>query len=130
MSTEEHSAYGVPARSSCATRQAGNESRAIALKMLKVAMSTYSEHAERAALRCALSDAAHLCDALARDVLYETRSKRGHHTKRGRELAVIAERCGNAIWAMRELVTFANTAPVSSSHEARSTDHAEEEQES
>jgi hypothetical protein len=51
----------------------------------------------RAAIRSALFDAAHLCDIIADDIRDENpRGKRGH------ELAAIAKRCGDALWAMRD----------------------------
>ena len=61
------------------------------------AMSTYSKRDERAALRCALGDAAALCDTIAADIIKEKGT-------RGIRLAEIATRCGDAISAMRELV--------------------------
>jgi len=62
----------------------------------------------RAAMRCALGDAAALCDAISRDIAAENRSRggKGAVTKLGLQLAAVADRCGDAIWGMRDLITF------------------------
>lgn len=64
----------------------------------------YDERAERVAMRCALGDAAALCDAIARDLADENRKRGGGVTKLGVLLALVATRCGNAIWAMRDKI--------------------------
>ena len=58
-------------------------------------------------MRCALGDAAALCDAMARDIAAENRGRGGAGavTKLGLELEAIAKRCGDAIWSMRDNVT-------------------------
>lgn len=65
------------------------------------AMKTYPD--SFAALRCALGDAAALCDALAEEIKSENTS-RGHIKKRAIEDAALVNRCGDMIWAMREKV--------------------------
>jgi len=74
--------------------------------MLNMALDGYKTPRERAALRCALGDAAALCDGLAREIAAENKGRggKGAVTKRGLELEAIAKRCGDAIWAMREKI--------------------------
>ena len=76
--------------------------------MTCLAMQTYKTHGERAALRCALGDAAALCDGLAREIAAENTVRGAGRTvtKRGLALEAIAKRCGDAIWKMRESVTM------------------------
>ena len=74
--------------------------------LITSSMRTYVKRKERAAMRCGLGDAAALCDAIARDLLAENGLSRGQSTKLGQQLATIAKRCGDAIWAMREKVTI------------------------
>lgn len=75
-----------------------------ARQMADSSMVTYASQKERAALRCALGDAAHLCDAVARDI--ESRFRRRKTvTKAGQEMATIAKMCGDAIWQMREQIS-------------------------
>lgn len=78
-------------------------------RWLAHAMSAYSTSEGRAALRCALGDAAALCDGIARDIAAENRGRggKGAVTKCGLELEAIAKRCGDAIWAMREKIEAA-----------------------
>lgn len=78
----------------------------IAAKIVAYELDAYRTRRERAALRCALGDAAHLCDALARKVRDEYRGRGGAVKKPGHDIAVWIERAGNEIWAMRELVTM------------------------
>lgn len=73
-------------------------------QMADSSMATYTSRQERAALRCALSDAAHLCDAVARDIENRFR-RRKTVTKAGQEMATIAKMCGDAIWQMREQIS-------------------------
>ena len=54
--------------------------------------------------RSACGDAAHMCDAVAADLLKEERTARGKPTKRSRELAAAVKRAGDAIWRMRDKV--------------------------
>jgi hypothetical protein len=79
--------------------------------LLNMAMDGYRTPGERAALRCALGDAAALCDGLARQIAAENRGRggKGAVTKRGLELEAIAKRCGDAIWAMREKIDVPRT---------------------
>jgi hypothetical protein len=57
------------------------------------------------ALRCALANAAHMCDAVAKDILDEhTPPGRRNPRKRGREIAAAMKRAGDAIWQMRDKV--------------------------
>lgn len=76
----------------------------VARHMVDAAKVTYREHAERAALRCGTGDAAGLCDAIARFLMQQHRTKRGHLSVRGQELAQIAKMCGDEIWKMRDLI--------------------------
>ena len=74
--------------------------------LLNMALDGYKTAGERAALRCALGDAASICDGLARVIAAENRGRggKGAVTKRGLELEAVAKRCGDAIWAMREKI--------------------------
>ena len=76
-------------------------------RMIAGAMSTYRERGERAALRCALGDAAALCDRIAMEVLaaHRTRSGKGPPSKLGMQLCDAVKTAGNEIWAMREKIT-------------------------
>ena len=82
-------------------------------RMLDVAMRCYQSRDERAAMRGALGDGAGLCDAIVHDILAEHRGRsgKGPPTKQGRELAAIAKRCGDALWAMREAIRVTDTPP-------------------
>ncbi len=75
-------------------------------RMARIAQESYQTRDERAALRCGMSDAVALCDALAREIAAENRGRNGKGavTKRGLELEAIAKRCADAIWAMREKI--------------------------
>lgn len=53
----------------------------------------------RGSIRGGMGDAAHLCDAIAREI-----AKAGRKSKRRDEMAAVAKRCGDAIWAMRERI--------------------------
>ena len=53
------------------------------------------------AVRSAHGDAAHMCDAIAADILAEN-TVRGRVTERGKLMAAAVKRAGDAIWAMRE----------------------------
>lgn len=57
--------------------------------------------ADLTAVRSAYGDAAHLCDAIAKDILAE-HTKRRIPTLHGRELASAVRRVADAIWALRE----------------------------
>lgn len=69
-------------------------------QIMRASLDAYQSREQRAAMRGALSDAAHLCDALAAEISM----KRGRTSKKRLELAFAAKRCGDAIWAMREKV--------------------------
>jgi hypothetical protein len=59
------------------------------------------------ALRCALANAAHMCDAVAKDILDEhTGPGRKPPRRIGRDKADALKRAGDAIWQMREKVKF------------------------
>lgn len=75
-------------------------------RLVKVAQEVYTSHNERAAMRCALGDAAALCDSLAKEVAHTNRGRRGRGpvTKQGEQLALIAKRCADEIWSMREKI--------------------------
>jgi hypothetical protein len=76
--------------------------------ILKSALSAHPERENRAALRCGLGDGATVCDLIAKRLLEEHRGRggKGATTKLGRELAAIAKRCGDEIWALRERVSL------------------------
>jgi hypothetical protein len=79
-----------------------------ASKLMSDAMGIYKTRSARAALRCALIDAAGLCDFISRVIEAENKGHngKGPTTKRGRDLAKIATRCGDALMEMRTLVHF------------------------
>lgn len=52
-------------------------------------------------VRAGHSDAAHMCDAIAADILREN-TNRGRTTKTAREQIAAVKRAGDAIWAMME----------------------------
>ena len=81
---------------------------AVAEKLTRWAMDNYKPRRERAALRCALGDAAALCDELSDAIKAENKGNHGKGaiTKQGHDRAAIAKRCGDAIWEMRDLVGF------------------------
>jgi len=56
-------------------------------------------------MRCALGDAAALCDRIADQIGQQNRVRGGKISKHGQELAAIAKQCGDAIFAMRGNVT-------------------------
>jgi hypothetical protein len=63
-------------------------------------------------MRCALSDAAALLDALARDIAAENRGRsgRGAVTKLGKRLEEVAKRCADEVWLLREEINAAEGA--------------------
>lgn len=81
-----------------------NEAATVA-RLLDVSLRQCPTTDERAAMRSGMGDAAALCDVLERIVLEVNLDYRGKPTKRGRELAAVAKRCGDAIWQMREQVS-------------------------
>lgn len=84
----------------------GEEVTKAAGKMIESATSMYRSRSERVAMRSGIGDAAGLCDAIAKQIMEEHRGRggTGPTRKHGRELAAIAKRCGDEIWAMREMV--------------------------
>lgn len=73
-------------------------------RLLSVSCGTYKTHGERSAMRCALGDAAALCDAIAVDVTDEYRGRGGVIKKHGQELAQVLAHAASLIWAMREKI--------------------------
>jgi hypothetical protein len=59
----------------------------------------YVDPVQRGSVRRGMGDAAHLCDAIASQI-----ASAGRKSKRRDEMVAVAKRCGDAIWAMRELV--------------------------
>lgn len=58
-----------------------------------------------AALRCALANAAHMCDAVAKDILDEhTGPGKKRPRRRGVDIAAAMTRASDAIWQLREKV--------------------------
>lgn len=78
----------------------------LAADLVASATSRYRGRDERTAMRCALGDAATLCDRLSEAIAGENKGYhgRGPTTKVGQQLSAVAKRCGDAIWAMRALV--------------------------
>ena len=72
-------------------------------QMIDASCRVYDTSAEHAALRCALGDAALLCDVIAREMETNARGRRGQRLK-AMEMAAVAKRCGDAIWAMRDRI--------------------------
>ena len=60
-------------------------------------------HLDRASIRSGMFDAAHMCDALARDI-QEAHRRRGKVSNLGLQIAQAVELAGNAIWEMREKI--------------------------
>lgn len=57
----------------------------------------------RTTIRSGHNDSAHMCDAIAADILAE-HTRRGRTTKHGQALAAAVKRAGDAIWQMRDVV--------------------------
>lgn len=72
-------------------------------QILDSSLRVYQARAERVAMRCALGDAAALCDALAAQIGREHRYH-GRIKKEGLALAAAVTRAADAIWAMREKI--------------------------
>jgi hypothetical protein len=65
---------------------------------------TARHHADAGgAVRSGLGNAAHMADAIARDLIRE-HTVRGQVTKLGNAMALVAKRCGDAIWDMCDAV--------------------------
>jgi hypothetical protein len=78
---------------------------ALAAAWAERAQSTYATPEARAALRCALGDAAHLCDALAKNIeIANPGRRRGSVSTAGRFAAWQVHGAGSTIWRMRELI--------------------------
>jgi hypothetical protein len=75
-----------------------SENHPLAVTMAKAAMRDASSP-QRGYIRWGMGDAAHLCDAIAFRI-----GKTGRKSKRRDEMAAVAKQCGDAIWAMRDLV--------------------------
>lgn len=75
-------------------------------EMMVAACHTYDQRGERAALRCALGDAAGICDAMAREIetTHRTRNGKGPVSANGQNLAAIVRVCGDRIFAARDLI--------------------------
>lgn len=77
-------------------------------KMVAVATQTYKEVGERAAMRCAMGDAASLCDAIVRDIEAGHRGRGGRISIAGQKQATVAKLCAEAIWLMREKISVSD----------------------
>lgn len=77
-------------------------------RMVASSMRTYDSHRERAALRCAMGDAAHICDMIGSQLREDMRGRggKGAYTILGNQLSAVAKTCGDKIWALREQITF------------------------
>lgn len=68
-------------------------------RIMRASLDSYRSPDQRAAMRGALRDAAHLCDALA------TAAGDGRRmSAKLRDIQSAMKRCGDAIWAMREKI--------------------------
>lgn len=74
------------------------------------AMSVYTQPSERAALRCALGDAASLCDAMVRETERANRTRGNRVSQGGLALAGAIKGAADAIWAMREMIDVESPA--------------------
>lgn len=109
MTPENDARHGMGEKNLGATASAASDERPVmtaAKRLSDAAQRVYKTHAERAAMRCALGDAASLCDVIVRDIAsaHRGRGGKGAVTKLGNELAAIARRCGDEIWQMREKI--------------------------
>lgn len=77
-----------------------SEDKPIDEQIMRMSLDSYRTREQRVAMRGALSDAAHLCDAIAKQIM-------GPHVSRESRRA-IAKRCGDAIWAMRKKIEVPN----------------------
>lgn len=74
-------------------------------RQVSTATETYREPRERAALRCALGDAAHLCDLIRREIEANNPGrKRGSVSSIGQAMAANVEDAASMIWQMREMI--------------------------
>ena len=80
-------------------------------RILQASLSSYRQPNERAALRCALGDAAGLLDAFAKEVANHQRRGR-YIKKRGQEDAALITRAADKIWQMREKINVRDNAPI------------------
>ena len=81
-----------------------SEADTAAEKLVAQSIVTYKERGERAALRCALMDAATLCDARARDIEKANAIRGGRVSQVGQALAHAVRTTGDALMAMREKI--------------------------
>lgn len=79
-------------------------------RILLSSLRVYTDRAERVAMRCALGDAAALCDALAEQTKRQNSYSGGRVTQVGQTLAEAVKTAGDAIWAMREMIDVTTPA--------------------
>lgn len=96
-----------------------------ARRMAEASCRAYPGRTERAAMRSGIGDAAHLCDAIERDIRAE-HTVRGRVTNLGQQLAAVAKRCGDAVWEMRDMVTFDDAAGETPKTEAPADSRAQD----
>lgn len=72
----------------------------IAAQTVETSLRMYPDHEIRVGMRSGMMDAAHLCDAIAKEILGSGRKSRERTA-----LVAVATRCGNAIEEMRKMVT-------------------------
>lgn len=73
---------------------------ALAAKTIETSLRMYPDHDVRVGMRSGTMDAAHLCDAIAKEILGS-----GRKSRQRLAFALVATRCGDAIHEMRDLVT-------------------------
>lgn len=62
-------------------------------------LDMYPHHEQRVGMRSGMMDAAHLCDAIAKEI-----GRGGRRSKHRDALIAVAKRCGDAIEVMRQRV--------------------------
>lgn len=81
-------------------------------RALEVSMRQHPTRAGRAALRCALGDAAAICNLIARQAEAQNQGRRkGSVSEIGAALSATAKLCGDKIWAMRADIKMDDVAP-------------------
>lgn len=75
-------------------------------RIVDCALRMYRSDEERAAMRGALGDAAGLCDALSEMAKRQNTYSGGRVTQGGQVIADTFKQAGDAIWAMRDKITF------------------------
>jgi hypothetical protein len=74
-------------------------------RFMKMSLDLYRSVEQRAAMRGALSDAAHLCGAIAKEIEAANPGRgKGSVSSIGQRSAYIAKRCSDRIWAMRDKI--------------------------